>query len=483
MSLREEIWEEVRPLVQDYRLNVEDGDGDLVAVAEGCRQVAEGTIRSRLARELNATGRVLSDDDLRWLREEVAALLGAGPLQRFLERTDVENIYCFGPKLVMLGLSGGRQEIVDEPVFTDEDDMIRYVAHLATTHGQTGRRFDQSSPLLDLRLRTGERVFAAMEVCGAPFLTVRCHRHRAVRLDDLVASGSLSEQAAGFLRAAVRPPGPANILVCGALGAGKTTLLRALLAEIGPAEVVCTLEQTFELFLDQSHPLTFAAETREANSDGSGEIPMEELAKRSLRSGADRVIVGELRGPEAATFLSACGTGSDGSMATIHASSTRQALSRLVRYCLAAGGAGIQSALVDEVAEVIHLVVHLRGDPRTGFRGVSSIAEVTSGDGERFETHEIFGRRARDAPLELRAAPRNPEVIDRILEGGLDTSQWATTAAPRRPHEGSGEAFRRSPEGGVEASRRPDEAGAGTSQLPLMGARGGAAPPPRDTAP
>ena len=441
MSLREEIWNEVRPLVQDYRLNIEDGNDDTLAVAEGCRELAAGAIRSRLAQELNSTGRVLSDDDLRWLWEEMAALLGAGPLQRFLERGDVENIYCFGPKLVMLGLSGGRQEIVTAPMFGDEEDMIRYIAHLATTHGQTGRRFDQSSPLLDLRLRTGERVFAAMEVCGAPFLTVRCHRHRAVRLDDLMRSGSLSEQAAEFLRAAVRPPGPANILVCGALGAGKTTLLRALLAEIGPAEVVCTLEQTFELFLDQSHPLTFAVETREANSDGSGEITMEELAKRSLRSGADRVIVGELRGPEAATFLSACGTGSDGSMATIHASSPRQALSRLVRYCLASGTAGIQSALVQEVAEVIHLVVHLRGDPRTGFRGINSIAEITSGVGERFETHEIFGRRTRGAPLMLRSPPRNPEVIDRILEGGLDTSRW-------------------SPKGLLDTAQRPPEVAA-----------------------
>ena len=456
MPLREEIWNEVLPLVQDYRLNIDEENDDTVGVAEGCREVAKGAIRSRLAHELNTTGRVLSDDDLIWLWEEVAALLGAGPLQRFLERSDVENIYCFGPKLVMLGLSGGRQEIVADPVFADEEDMIRYVAHLATTQGQTGRRFDQSSPLLDLRLRTGERIFAAMEVCGVPFLTVRCHRHRAVRLDDLVRSGSLSEQAAEFLRAAVRPPGPANILVCGALGAGKTTLLRALLAEIGPSEVVCTLEQTFELFLDQSHPLTFAVETREANSDGSGEISMEELAKRSLRSGADRVIIGELRGPEAATFLSACGTGSDGSMATIHASSPRQALNRLVRYCLAASTAGIQSALVQEVAEVVHLVVHLRGDPRTGFRGVHSIAETTSGDSKRFETHEIFGRRTRSTPLMLRSLPRNEEVIDRIREGGLDTSRWS-------PESGL-DTSQRSRESGLDTSQRSRESGLDTSQ-------------------
>ena len=421
MSLREEIWEAVKPQVQDSRLVAASENQDASAI---CQKVAKTLISSYEAKELNTTGRHLSDEDVEWMWDQVAALLGAGPMERFLRHQDVENIYIFGPNHAVLGLSGGRQQHVMEPVFRDEDDMIRYISHLATTHGQTGRRFDQSAPLLDLRLRTGERIFAAMAVCGTPFLTIRCHRHRTIRLEDLVETGSLSPQAADLLRAAVQPPAPSNVLVCGALGAGKTTLLRALLAEVGPSEIVCTLEQTFELFLEQSHPLTFSVETREANSDGSGEITMEELAKRSLRSGADRVIVGELRGSEAATFLSACGTGSDGSMATIHASSPRQALSRLVRYCLSSGIAGVQSALVQEAAEVIHLVVHLRGDPRTGFRGVNTITEVLGSEGDRFDTHDIFGRRQRGGPLELLGRPRNPEVIERVEEAGLDMSDW-----------------------------------------------------------
>ena len=410
------------PEVQEYRL-ANAGDGS-ESVVEACRAIASASITVREAAALNDTGRALTHEDLEWMWDQLAALLGAGPMERFLCRQDVENIYVFGPEFAVLGLSGGRQEHVREPVFVGEDDMVRYISHLATTHGQTGRRFDQSAPLLDLRLRTGERIFAAMAVCGTPFLTVRCHRQRAIRLENLVSSGSLSQQAAEFLAASVRPPAPSNVLVCGALGSGKTTLLRALLAEIGPNEIVCTLEQTFELFLDQSHPLTFAVETREANSDGSGEITMEELSKRSLRSGADRVIVGELRGSEAATFLSACGTGSDGSMATIHASSPGQALSRLVRYCLASNTAASQSALIQETAEVMHLVVHLRGDPRTGFRGVNSISEVLSSDDNRFVMHEIFGRATRGGPLELMGRPRNPEVIERIVEGGLDITDW-----------------------------------------------------------
>ena len=425
MTLAESIWGEVQAEVQSYRL---DAAGPLPAVADACRQIAAGIARKREAEALDARGESLSDDDVSWLDGRLAELLGTGPLEGFLRRDDVENIWLFGPRLGVLGLTGGRQEPIAEPLFADAQEMIGFVAHLAVTHGQTGRRFDASAPLLDLRLRTGERIFAAMEVCGSPYLTVRCHRHRVVRLDDLTAGGTLSADAAGFLAAAVRPPAPANVLICGALGSGKTTLLRALLGEIGTHEVVCTLEQTFELFLDDTHPYTFAAETREPNSDGEGEITMEELARRSLRSGADRVIVGELRGPEAATFLSACGTGSDGSMATIHASSPRQALARLVRYCMASGLAGAQSALVQEAAEVIHLVVHMGADPRTGFRGVRRITEVLGAPGDRFDTHDIYARSGRTGPLEPLGRPRSPELAERLTEGGLDPTAWPEDA-------------------------------------------------------
>ena len=431
-GLREEIWESVLPRVQSLRL--EAGVAGVTAgdPSGACREAAAEAIRSLEAEAIHTTGRRLNETDLDWLDAQLDALLGAGPLEPFLRRDDVENIHMFGPRSALLGLAGGRQELVAGPVFADEDEMIGYIAHLATTHGQTGRRFDQSAPMLDLRLRTGERIFAAMAVCGTPFLAVRCHRHRVVSLEDLVQGGSITEEAVALLGAAVRPPSPSNVLVCGALGAGKTTLLRALLAEIGPDEIVCTLEQTFELFLDEWHPYTFAAETREANSDGSGEISMDELARRSLRSGADRVIVGEIRGSEAAVFLSACGTGSDGSMATIHAASTHQALARLVRYCLLSGNAGQQTALVQEAADVVHLVVFMRGDQRSGFRGVHTISEVVGADGDRFELHDIFGRRRLGAPLELLGRPRNPDLADRLLDGGLDASGWPEHAGFRR---------------------------------------------------
>ena len=191
-SLREEIWGEVLPEVQEFRL---DAGSDGENVSEACHDLASVAIRAREAAALNAEGRMLAVEDLDWMWDQLSALLGAGPMERFLRRSDVENIYVFGPDRAVLGLTGGRQEHVLEPVFASEEDMVRYVSHLATTHGQTGRRFDQSAPLLDLRLRSGERIFAAMAVCGTPFLTVRCHRQKAIRIEDLVRSGSLSEQA------------------------------------------------------------------------------------------------------------------------------------------------------------------------------------------------------------------------------------------------------------------------------------------------
>ena len=420
MSLRDEIWAEVYPQMQLLRLELSN-TGEVPH--EACARLLDREVRRLEATALDEHGHSLDDADIDWLRGKVGMLLGAGPLEPFLQRPDVENIYFFGPHFGLLGLSGGRKERISEQVFADEADMIRFISHLAATHGQTGRRFDSGAPMLDLRLSSGERLFAAMEVTQEPYLTVRCHRHRRVRLEDLVEAGSLTDRAADFLRAAVRPPAPVNLVVGGALGAGKTTMLRALLAEIGPSEIVCTLEQTYELFLHESHPMTFAAETREANNEGLGAVEMPELSVRSLRSGVDRVVIGEIRGPEAAAFLAACGTGSDGSMSTIHASTPRQALSRLLRYCLAGSGADLRISLTQEISDVIHLVILMRSDMRSGFRGVHAIAEVVPGD-SGLETRDIFRRIDRRGGLAYVAAPRNVELLERLREGGLDMCDW-----------------------------------------------------------
>lgn len=425
VSPRAELWSVVETAVQERRLQARaDSPGSEAALVEECEDIATGLIGKHQAEALASGRSMIGEDDKAWILFNVAALFGTGQLQPFLSRDDVENVFCFGPHRIVLSLSTGLREVVDEPVFKDSQEMVEYISHLASTHGLTGRRFDKQEPMLDLRLRSGERVYAAHEICDEPYLTVRCHRLRVVTIDSLVQRGTLTRQAAVFLSAAVRRPMPSNILVAGALGCGKTTLLRALLAEIDEDEFVCTLEQTFELFLSDRHPNTYAVETREPNSDGTGEVTMEELAKRSLRSSVDRVVVGELRGSEAMQFLSACGTGSDGSMATIHATNAQQALARLVRYCLKdPQAAGTQTPLEEEVMEVIHLVVHLR-QASSGHRYVHSISEVHPNNDGRPATRDIFLRRRESEDLLYVAAPVGVELKDRIEATGLDVSGW-----------------------------------------------------------
>ncbi|MCY3893187.1 MAG: hypothetical protein OXF65_07800, partial [Acidimicrobiaceae bacterium] len=154
MSLAGSIWSEVEAEVQSYRL---DAAEPLPAAADACREIAAGITRRREAEALDVLGESLSDDEVAWLDRQLEELLGIGPLEGFLRRDDVENIWLFGPELGVLGLSGGRQEPMAAPLFADAAEMIGFIAHLAVTHGQTGRRFDTSAPLLDLRLRTGER--------------------------------------------------------------------------------------------------------------------------------------------------------------------------------------------------------------------------------------------------------------------------------------------------------------------------------------
>ncbi len=420
----EALWGQVAEEVRKVRL--EAFGEDLIVrhkgVEDSCREILRQRVAEFNAASLSTHGELMSREDRAELQVRLEALLGSGPMEEFL-KGDVEDVYVFGPSLVVLRRSDGTQQMLDQSVFPDETSMVRHIAHLAATQGQTSRRFDHSEPLLDLRLRSGERVFAVMSVSGAPFIVVRRHLHVSVTLDSLVENKTMPEDAGAFLQAAAARPSPCNMLIAGALSSGKTTLLRALLNAVHENEIVATIEQTFELFLEKSHPLTVAVETREPNTEEggtSGEVTIESLARRFLRSGADRIIIGELRGAEALQFLLACGTGSDGSMCTIHAATPNTALHRLVTYSLRDPFAPPLEALSYEVGEAIHLVVHVVRHPVTGSREVNSITEVCGWSPERgFETVNIFARRGLTAPLEYMNPPRGD-----LLRERLELSGW-----------------------------------------------------------
>ena len=424
----EALWGQVAEEARKIRLEAfgEDLAVRHKGVEDACRKVLRERVAEFNAASLSTHGELMTPQDRAELQVRLEAMLGSGPIEEFLQ-DDVEDLYIFGPDLVFLRRSNGTQEVVNQTIFADDTSMIRHISHLAATQGQTSRRFDHSEPLLDLRLRTGERVFAVMSVSEMPFIVVRRHLHVDVTLDGLVANGTMPEEAGNFLRAAAARPSPANMLVAGALSAGKTTLLRALLNEVEEQEIVATIEQTFELFLEKSHKLTVAVETREPNTEEggtTGEVTIEALAKRFLRSGADRIIIGELRGAEALQFLLACGTGSDGSMCTIHASTPSTALLRLVTYSLRDQFAPPIQALSYEVGDAIHLVAHMIRHPVTGNREVNEIAEVAGWSADKgFETVKIFARRGITAPLEYMNPPKGE-----ILRERLELSGWKPPA-------------------------------------------------------
>ena len=323
-----------------------------------------------------------------------AALFGVGRLQPLLEDPEVENIDINGCDRVFVSYADGREELHGAVAESDED-LVELVQVLASNVGLTSRPFDSANPQLDLRLPDGSRLSAVMGVCQRPALSIRRARLSSATLADLVASGSMTEDLAQFLRAAVRAR--KNIMLAGSTNSGKTTLLRALAAEIPPHERLITVERALELGLDQQvreHPNAVAFEERLPNSEGVGGVTMAELVRRSLRMNPSRVIVGEVLGDEIVTMLNAMSQGNDGSLSTIHANSSAEVFNRISTYALQAEEHLPVEASHMLIAGAVNFVVfldkqntyHSGGSLR---RAVASVREVTGVDG-RVLSSEVF---------------------------------------------------------------------------------------------
>lgn len=307
-----------------------------------------------------------------------------GPLQRYLEEDSVEEITINGKdRGFVLREDGSKDEF--QPAFTSDNDIRLLLSRVVT---RAGRRIDESSPAVDARLPDGSRLHAILPpLTESPCITIRRHRLRANSLAELVELGTATSEAASFLAAAVEEG--LNILVSGGTGSGKTTTLNALGRAIPSEERVVTIEETGELRLKEFLPDCVPLEQRKANAEGVGEVSIRELVRHALRMRPNRLIVGEVRGPEALDMLSAMNTGHQGSMGTIHANSARQALSKLEIYMLS-GGEPITSDLATRItAETINLIVHLKFVDR-GQRTIAQIAEVTGIDGGRVLIDDLF---------------------------------------------------------------------------------------------
>ena len=406
-SIREHVAESVGQSI---------GEGRLVAPGAQDEEQVRSIIDEEVAayeRRAVTTNRPLLLDAEAVKRRLFDSLFGLGILQPLMEDPRVEEIIVNGP-LRVFTIRDGRKEQTAGVYFENDDELRQLVRRVVSS---AGRRLDEASPMVDVRLRDGSRLNAVIPPASTRWtsVTVRKFVLRAQSLQDMVELGALSAAAAEFLDASVQAG--VNILVSGQTGSGKTTLLNALGASIaGLDERVVTVEEVPELQLDRRLPDCVALQARGKNVEGVGEISIRDLVRNALRMRPTRIIVGEVRGAEALDMLLAMNTGHDGSLTTIHGNSPRDALDRLATLATMAGERLASDELVRMVSRTIELVVQLRVTMRTGQRRVSSIFEVTGIEGGVISGHELWG--LVQSRLVWRGRP--PRCVDKMAAHGVE---------------------------------------------------------------
>ena len=294
--------------------------------------------------------------------------LALGPLTHVLRDKSVREVMVVGPDQIWVERNGRIQSIAT--CFSSEQALRRVAQRIVDP---LGRQIDEGSPVVDGRLPDGSRVHAVIPPISlvGTCITIRRFPETALTAHDLLASGSLTEEALDFLRQSVFER--ANIIVSGGTGSGKTTLLNVLSALIPGGERIVTIEDAAELRLHQAHVVTL--EARPPNAEGRGAVTIRDLVKASLRMRPDRIIVGECRSGEALDMLQAMNTGHDGSLTTLHANSPADALSRLEVLALMAGVDLPLNALRRQIAGAVDLIIQIERD-RRGHRRVCAISEV-----------------------------------------------------------------------------------------------------------
>ena len=366
-----------------------------MATADDHARILAGELRLRLVERRRAeasAGRadVELADSVRALVDEAAAILsparraqiadlilrdtvGLGPLEELLADPEVEEVMVNGHEHVYVERRG-RIERTDVRFGSDQDlrDAIERIL------APVGRRVDELSPMADARLGDGSRVNVVIPplAVDGPLLSVRRFTAARPEPEELVASGTLTPELRDLLAGGVRSR--SSILVCGGTGSGKTTLLNALSSWIEPAERVVTIEDAAELRLRQPHVVRL--ESRPASVEGRGEVTIRDLLRNALRMRPDRIVIGEVRGPEAFDLLTALNTGHDGALSTVHANSPEDALRRIETLALMADIGLPHDAVREQLARGIDLVVHMsRADE--GARQVTELSEVVRSAG------------------------------------------------------------------------------------------------------
>ena len=352
------------------------------------------------------------------LREVMDEIFGLGPLEEFLADHTITDILVNGPHRVYIERMG---RIESTPVsFRDNEHLLQVIQRIAT---RVGRRIDESSPMLDARLIDGSRVNAIippLALCG-PSMSIRRFGVTPIDADALLRFEAVTTDIMTFLQACVRCR--MNILISGGTGSGKTTLLNVMSKCIPLTERVITIEDAAELQLQREHVVSL--ETRPPNIEGEGEVTQRDLLRNSLRMRPDRIIIGEVRGPEALDMLQAMNTGHDGSMTTVHANRPRDALRRVENMVSMAGLNYPVHVIRDQMASALNLVIHC--DRVTGGqRKVVSVAEITGTEGDTICLQELFRFRQTgvdgdgNAAGHFEACGVRPLLLTRLNEEGVE---------------------------------------------------------------
>ncbi|MBQ6109734.1 MAG: CpaF family protein [Thermoguttaceae bacterium] len=367
---------------------------------------------------LNARKQEFKDIDTeRLVAELVAESFGLGPLEVFMKDPEITDILVNGPEEVYIEKRGVLSP--SSVKFADATHLMQIIQRIVA---KVGRRVDEQTPMVDARLADGSRVNAIIKplAINGPILSIRRFGNTPLAIEDLIAFGSVPQPIVQLLKAAVE--GKINIMISGGTGSGKTTLLNCISKFIPAGERLVTVEDSAELKLQRPHVVSL--ESRNANSEGKGEVTLRDLVRNSLRMRPDRIILGEVRGPEALDMLQAMNTGHEGSLTTIHANGIRDSLSRL-EVMVSMTGLEIPVSVVRRyISSAITLVIQL-ARLRGGVRRVLSVSEITGFENDDYQINELFYYKQRGADMMGRAignffaTGNKPGFLERLNSQGI----------------------------------------------------------------
>ena len=379
----------------------------------------EGLVHQRLRELLDEEeGPLSAQEKLLVVRQIGDSVLGLGPLEPFVRDPEVTEIMVNNWDTIYVERAGKLYWTGTK--FHDEQQLRRTIDKIVS---KVGRRVDESSPYVDARLPDGSRVNAVIPplAIDGPALTIRKFAADPYQADDLIEFGTMTSPVAKVLEACVR--GRINIMVAGGTGAGKTTTLNVVSSFIPDDERILTIEDAAELKLQQPHVVRL--ESRPPNIEGKGQVSIRDLVRNSLRMRPDRIVIGEVRGPEALDMLQAMNTGHDGSISTIHCNSPRDALSRLETITMMAGMELSNKAIREQIASALQLIIYQQR-LKDGTRRLTHVTEVAGMEGEVITLQDIFlfdfsagldeeGRfRGR-----LKSTGLRPKFLDKLAERGV----------------------------------------------------------------